>query len=202
MRIGDYDLRNIKSKILDDLYGSEQKKFHKRKEEIAKQNREIWLDKYRHLLDQLPESMVTRHSDYYVRVKYTPNVDKTEIMIDEKWEYKMDKPGVNPVDDNSGGYTSAAESPLNDKLQFVAAKLCDEILALRKEKSEIESFLNETTRKYKGSLQLRKVWPESMHKYLPAEPVRVGKKNKPTTPDPVVPATLNTRLTTNLLEDN
>ena len=202
MRIGDYDLRNIKGKILNDLYGNEQKKFDKRKADIAKQNRELWLDKYRHLLDQLPESMVTRHSDYYVRVKYTPNADKTEIMIDEKWEYKMDKPGINPVDDNSGGYTSAAESPLNDKLQFVAAKLCDEILTLRKEKSELESFLSETTRKYKGSLQLRKVWPESLHKYLPAEPVRVGKKSKTTTPDPVVPATLNTRMTTNLLEDN
>ena len=31
---------------------------------------------------------------------------------------------------------------------------------------------------------------------------RIGKKSKPTTPDPVVPSTLNTRLTTNLLEDN
>ncbi len=67
MRLGQYDLQGIVNKILDDLYGSMNKALDVRKEGIAKRNREIWLKQYQHLLDQLPESMVTRHSDYYVK---------------------------------------------------------------------------------------------------------------------------------------
>ena len=74
MRLGSYDLQQIVNKILDDLYGFMQKELDVRKEGIAKRNRELWLKKYQHLLDQLPEAMVTRHNDYYVKIKYTPEV--------------------------------------------------------------------------------------------------------------------------------
>ena len=75
-------------------------------------------------------------------------------------------------------------------------------LKLRKEKGELERYLYETTKNNTGSKQLKKVWPEHLHKYLPAEPVKIGKKVKPVIQNPDVPTFLKERLTTNLLEDN
>ena len=82
------------------------------------------------------------------------------------------------------------------------------MLALRAEREEQKRYLDKTTQMYTGSLQLRKEWPTSLHKYLPNEKVVVRKIRNATTgklvkPEKVaVPTSLNTRLTTNLLEDN
>ena len=83
------------------------------------------------------------------------------------------------------------------------------MLALRAEQQEQREYLDKTTQMYTGSLQLRKAWPEALHKYLPNEPVKPERKirNAVTgklvkSPDPVVPESLKTRMTTNLLEDN
>jgi len=206
MRIGDYELRNIRSKILADLYQKSEDKLKERKVAIAKKSRELYLEPIQHLLDQLPIEMVCHDKEYYLRVKYTPNADKTEIMVDEKWEYKTDQNIINPQSNTKGGsyYSNTPENTLDPRLQKCAAELCSDILALRIEKEKMNSYLVETTTKYTGSLQLRKVWPETLHKYLPAEPVKVSRPKpakKVSVPDPRVPTTLKTRLTTNLLEE-
>ena len=56
--------------------------------------------------------------------------------------------------------------------------MCEEILKLNKEKADMSNYLADTTRRYKGSVQLRKIWPGSLHKYLPPEPVKIPKKSK------------------------
>ena len=205
MRIGDYELRNIRGKVLDDLYRKSEDELKKRKTAIAKKSRELYLAPLQHLLDQLPEEMVAHTNEYVLKVKYTPNEDKTEIMIDEKWEYKTDDAVINPKAYAKGSYySSIPENTLDPRLQKCAAELCSDILALRIEKENMSSYLIETTTKYSGSLQLRKVWPETLHKYLPAEPVKVKRPKsakKILDPDPRVPTTLKTRLTTNLLEE-
>ena len=207
MRIGDYELRNIRNRVLSDLYGKSEEKLKERKTAIAKQSRELYLKPIQYLLDQLPEEMVSRNDEYFVRVKYTPNTDKTEIMIDEKWGYKSDQPLVNPKEYNKGGsyYSNAPENTLHPRLQESAAELCNDILALRIEKQKMSEYLVNTTNKYTGSRQLRKIWEPSLHKYLPKEPIRVPKQKsakKVSTPDPVAPTFLKNRMTTNLLEDN
>ena len=67
----------------------------------------------------------------------------------------------------------------------------------------MSNYLTKTTEKYTGSLQLRKVWEPSLHKYLPKEPVKVSRPKpakKVVTPDPTTPVFLKNRMTTNLLE--
>ena len=206
MRIGDHDLRSIRTKVLDDLYHKKEAELKERKTAIAKQSRELYLAPIQYLLDKLPEEMVSHTNEYVLRVKYTPNKDKTEIMIDEKWEYKSDQPIMNPKTFSKGGsyYSTVPENILDPRLQDSAAELCSDILALRIEKENMSSYLIETTTEYSGSLQLRKVWPETLHKYLPVEPVKVSRPKpakKVSVPDPRVPTTLKTRLTTNLLEE-
>jgi len=208
MRIGNYDLQQIRTKIVGDVYDTLELELKKRKTRIAQQNRDLWLKPFLHLLDQLPKEMVTRCKEYNVRIKYMPtNLDLLEEEskrgIDEKWEYKSDTPIVNPLGDNqSYGYSNAAENELHPELQTIADKLCDDILRIRKEKTELQRYLYETTQNQSGSKQLRETWPSHLHKYLPAEPIKIGKKAKPIIKNPDVPTFLKDRLTTNLLEDN
>ena len=68
-------------------------------------------------------------------------------------------------------------------------------------------YLNATTSKYTGSLQLRKAWKNepALLKYLPAEPVKISRPKpakKVVVPDLEVPTFLKNRMTTNLLEDD
>jgi len=203
MRIGNYDLQKIRKTIVGDVYTALEDAINKRKKRIAQQNRDFWLEPFKHLIDQLPSEMVTRCKEYYVKVKYTPNyLELMESGIDEKWEYRTDSPVVNPIDGSSTGYGYATENKLHPELETVAYQLCDDILKLRKEKTALEKYLYTTTENQKGSLQLKKVWPEHLHKYLPAEPIKIGKKAKPIIQNPDVPTFLKERLTTNLLEDN
>jgi len=206
-RIGDYELRNIKNKILDDLYHKKEQELANRQIAIAKQNREYYLAPIQYLIDQLPVEMVSHDTEYKLRIKYTPNTDKSDIAIDEVWNCKADTQIVNPViHSNRGSYNQTPENTLDEKLYDITHKLCKDILALRSERAEQKRYLDQTTQMYTGSLQLRKVWPEALHKYLPAEPTKkirnaiTGKLIKPA--DPVVPDSLKTRMITNLLEDN
>ena len=212
MRIGDYELRNIREKILTELYGKLEEKFEKRKEEIAKQNREYFIEPLMSTIVSLPIELIAHTNQYSVKIKYTsPNTDKTDNPnlhdIIENWGFRSDKPIPNPKDPskNSGSYyESIPDQPLDPRLHDITAQLCEEILKLNKEKAEMSNYLADTTRRYKGSVQLRKIWPESLHKYLPPEPIKITKSNKPkekiTTNDPEIPDHLTHRLTENLLE--
>ena len=199
MRIGQYDLQQIRNKILEDLYGSMRQELDKRKEKIAKRNRKLWLNQYQHLLDQLPEAMITRHNDYYVKIKYMPDGETT--LIDEKQAYRSDNPIINPVEEGNYG-DEPVRNPLHKDLETDTAVLCNDILKFQEEKGQMEQYLQETTQMYKGSLQLKKVWDESLHKYLPPEPVKVKRNKAEEKIAPDTPTFLKDRMTTNLLEDN
>ena len=209
-RIGDYELRSIKNKILDDLYNKKERELEDRQIAIAKQSREYYLAPIQYLIDQLPVEMISHDRDYQLRIKYTPDKDKSNISVDEKWVYKAETPIINPVDANSrGSYNQTPENTLDERLWGITEQLCKDMLDLRAEQEEQKQYLDRTTQMYTGSLQLRKAWPEALHKYLPNEPVKPERKirNAVTgklvkSPDPVVPESLKTRMTTNLLEDN
>ena len=207
MRIGDYELRNIREKILTDLYGKSEEKFENRKEAIAKQNREYFIEPLMSTIVSLPVELIAHTNQYSVKIKYTsPSADKKENPdIIENWGFRSNKPIPNPKDPskNSGSYyESIPDQPLDPRLHDTTAQLCEEILKLNKEKAEMSNYLADTTRRYKGSVQLRKIWPGSLHKYLPPEPVKIPKKSKEkiNKDDPEIPNHLTHRLTENLLE--
>jgi len=221
MRIGNYDLQRIKEKIIDDLYGTKLEQLQKKEIQMAIESRELWLKQYKHLLDQLPDSMVTRNKKYVLKVDYTdPTVSQSVIdkdmeqtrnsynsdynrrsnyVIDASWEHTYQKAIVNPTD-NDDGYSSPAEQSIHESLKEKLENLCKDILTWRRERNEMSDYLEETTAHNTGSQQLRKIWPEPFHKYLPAEsPSKSTKKTKPIPPP--APTGLKDRLTTNLLED-
>ena len=223
MRIGDYELRNMRNKIMDTQFRISNENIKKRKIDIAKLNREYYLEKHQYIIDQLPKEMVSHDTDYDIRIKYTPpksspffetyleqgGEKKTYVLIDEKWTYKTDSPMINPVEHSNarGHYSHVPEHTLNPRLEAITAKLCEDILLLQAEKKEQLDYLEKTTQMYTGSVGLRKAWPESLHKYLPNEPIKVARKVRNAISgklvkavDPVAPASLKTRMTINLLE--
>ena len=202
MRLSYSEISSMRHKIITDLYGTKEKRLKERKVALARQNRDLWLEKYAPIIAQLPPEMITRHKDYQVDIDYTsPNSEYKKL--EETWTYSADDPIINPVDaNNTSSYLYPVQSPVHARLETVVNQLCEDILALKKERDAMEDYLRETTEKNKGSLLLKKVWPEVFHKYLPPEPARTPRKAKPKVVNPDVPDFLKVRLTTNLLEDN
>ena len=208
MRLPTYELQTIHNKILNDIYRSVEATFDARKDEIVKQNREYYLAPFQYLIDQLPNSLIVKNTEYTLKINYTPSDDKSAC-LSEIWEYRWDTAIVNPgTYSRYGGYPEVAS--LDSRLLEKTVKLCEEIIKVREEKEKLNYFLSQTTRKYTGTLQLKKVWPEYLHKYLPSESVRQSRQfKKANIPKPIVnlsgvemPEGIKERLLTNILEGN
>jgi hypothetical protein len=211
-KMADYAIRNMRNEILGELYQKREDDLDERRTTIAKQSRELYLNPYQHLIDQLPKEMVSHDREYKVRMKYFPPKelfkDNPDIYVDEKWNCRAETPVINPVDSNNrGNYNQTPENDLQEELQEVSDKLCEDILELQIERQIMTKYLIATTTKYTGTLQLRERWKNqpTLLKHLPPEPAKV-KKPKPAkkvpVPDLEVPTFLKTRQTINLLEDN
>jgi len=197
----------IKGKILSDLYDTPTEALKVRRTQIAERNRNYYMEPYLMLMGQLPDDLIAKERKFVVKIRYNVDaIDKTKS-LKEEWTYISDKPLPNPVN-GSGGYysTNPVSQPLDCRLIKDAATLSEDILSFNSEYSDLNEYITDTFAKWSGTVQLRKIWPASLHKYLPAEPPKKPKalsipKIKKETPEMVeAPATLNTRLTTNLLE--
>ena len=77
-------------------------------------------------------------------------------------------------------------------------------MKIEKEKREMNIFITDTFDVTTGSKQIRRMWPESLHKYLPTEPIPVKRQKnsqgKLVLPTVIAPSQLKTRLVNNLLE--
>jgi hypothetical protein len=221
MRIGSWELSNIRNKILDHLYKRRSDEIEKRKIEIAKQNREYLLEPFQKVIDNLPLDLVAHSYEYMINVKYHPqqnpmfiqNVKELSVpensTVSEYWIYKSKNKIINPVEpkgSTNNYYTQSPEQPLDPRLHSEAEKLCQDILTLRKERAESETYLVQTTQANQGSIKLRGVWPAWMHKFLPPEPTKLPKKSKKTAKvvvdTPEIPEHIEMQLTENLLEGN
>ena len=206
-KMGSYEIQKLKGNIIDGLYRKREDELKVRRTAIAKKNRELQLAPIQYLLDQLPIDMVAHADEYVVRIRYTREEDKTNVLVDEKWEYKTDTPVINPQKVSNSHYQNTPDNDLKEELKEEADKLCEDIIELKTEKEEMSVYLKATTEKYTGSLQLRKAWKNepALLKYLPAEPVKVLRPKpakKVVVPDLEVPTFLKSRMTTNLLEDD
>jgi len=202
MRLSRQGKEEIKQQIRSDLFSVANTGLKERKVDIAKRNREYFLAPHMKHIDLIPSKLLNMSKMYYVRIKYNQDaVDPTD-RFDETWSYTSDVRRVNPKLHNTWEDYKDSLAP---ELYTEASVLIQEILALRKEEKSMNHFLNTSMEQYNTDIQLRKVWPTSLHKYLPAPLPRKPKikKEKSAVCAPVeivVPDGLNTRLVTNLLE--
>ena len=205
MRIGQWELRSIRERILRDLYEKPESDLTARKTRIAQQNREFFIEPLMSTLSALPDEMVAHNKEYILKINYGNDPEENK-RVKENWIYRSDKPIINPRRIDGNDYHSSPEQELDKRLYEDAEILCKDILHLRAMKKEQSNYLVQTMDRETGSLQLRKTWPEYLHKYLPPEPVKIprktkGKGTKKVEEDkPAIPDSFQTRLTENLLE--
>ena len=193
----------LKSTILDDLYGKAEKKISARKKDIANQSYMYYIAPLQDAIAKLPNDMVSHCREFVINVIDTNN-SVTADPSTLRWSVNFGTLKPAPLD--AQGYIRApAPQIIDPRLQAIASVLISDIYELEKEKAAMVDFLTITLNKYSGIKQLMTVWPTALHKYLPKPPA--PKPKDPTTPkskatdDKInAPDSLNTRLTTNLLE--
>ena len=196
MRISEHNRYMMKKSILSDLYGSHLDKLDEEKEAFLKKNLALEFAPYTEYISKIPDHLLNVGYRYSVRVTYKKN-DPTDSYKDD-WGVSFSPDEVVPRQISGKEYT------VHPSLYAEVASIIEREQVIKKEKKEMDNFIENTFNITTGSKQIRRMWPESLHKYLPAEPVPVKRqrdsKGKIVLPTVTAPSQLQTRLVNNLLE--
>ena len=194
MRIGEHNRWNMKKTILSDLYGLHIDRLDKEKEVFLRKNLALEYAPYTEYIAKIPDHFL--NCEYRYSVKITYKKDDPINHYSQTWSVTMSTGERAPVQGND--YT------VYPILYAEVADIIDREQEILKEKKEMNSFIENTFSVTTGSKQIRLMWPESLHKYLPAEPTPVKRernsKGKFVLPTITAPSQLQTRLVNNLLE--
>ena len=198
MRISQHEIYNIRKKIMEDLYGAHFKKLSEKKEAFLRKNLALEYAAYKEHLAKIPDHLLNYgygcySHKYAVKVVYKKN-DPTNS-YNETWEVSLKDDEEAPTGNN--------KYSVHPSLYAEVADIIEREQEIKREKREMDKFLSNTFDRTTGSKQIREMWPESLHKYLPKEPER-KKREKVSKEDlPVItaPSELKTRLVNNLLEE-
>ena len=194
MRIAQHTIWNIKKNILSDLYGTHPDKIDKEKEVFLRKNLALEYAPYTEYIAKIPDHLLNYGYKYSVKVIYKK--DDPINRYNETWEVSLKDTEVAPITDKK--YT------VYPSLYTEVADIIEREQEIKKEKREMDIFISNTFEVTTGSKQIRKMWPESLHKYLPAEPIPVKRQKnsqgKLVLPTITAPSQLKTRLVNNLLE--
>ena len=194
MRISQHNIWNIKKNILSDLYGVHLDKIDKEKEVFLRKNLALEYAPYTEYITKIPDHLLNYGYKYSVKIIYKK--DDPINRYNETWEVSLKDTEVAPI--TSKNYT------VYPSLYSEVAGIIEREQEIKKEKREMDIFISNTFEVTTGSKQIRKMWPESLHKYLPTEPIPVKRQKnsqgKLVLPTITAPSQLNTRLVNNLLE--
>ena len=194
MRISQHNIWNIKKNILSDLYGVHLDKIDNEKEGFLRKNLALEYASYTEYIAKIPDHLLNYGYKYSVKIIYKKNDPINRY--NETWEVSLKDTEVAPITDKK--YT------VYPSLYTEVADIIEREQEIKKEKREMDIFISDTFDMTAGSKQIRKMWSESLHKYLPAEPVPVKRQKnsqgKLVLPTITAPSQLKTRLVNNLLE--
>jgi hypothetical protein len=194
MRISEHNRWNIRKNILSDLYGLHLDKINNKKEVFLRKNLALEYAPYTEYIAKIPDHLLNYGYKYSVKVIYKK--DDPINRYSQTWSVSL---------------KDSEAAPITEKDYIVYPSLYTEVAAIiereqeiKKEKGEMDAFISNTFSVTTGSKQIRRMWPESLHKYLPAEPILVKRernsKGKLVLPTITAPSQLKTRLVNNLLE--
>ena len=198
MRISQHEIYNIRKRIMDDLYGAHFKKLSEKKEDFLRKNLALEYAAYKEHLAKIPDHLLNYgygcySHKYAVKVVYKKNDPVNSY--NETWEVSLK--------DNEEAPTNNNKYSVHPSLYAEVADIIEREQEIKKEKKEMDKFLSNTFDRTTGSKQIREMWPESLHKYLPKEPERKKREkvSKEDLPIITAPSELKTRLVNNLLEE-
>ena len=194
MRIAQHTIWNIRKNILSDLYGTHLDKISDEKEVFLRKNLALEYAPYTEYIAKIPDHLLNYGYKYSVKIIYKK--DDPINRYNETWEVSLKDTEVAPITDKK--YT------VYPSLYTEVADIIEREQEIKKEKREMDIFISNTFEVTTGSKQIRKMWPESLHKYLPTEPIPVKRQKnsqgKLVLPTITAPSQLKTRLVNNLLE--
>ena len=194
MRIAQHTIWNIRKNILSDLYGTHLDKINDEKEIFLRKNLALEYAPYTEYIAKIPDHLLNSGYKYSVKIVYKKN-DPINC-YNEVWSVSLKNKEHSPQEDKD--YT------VYPSLYSEVAAIIEREQKIEKEKREMDIFITDTFDVTTGSKQIRRMWPESLHKYLPAEPIPVKRQKnsqgKLVLPTIIAPSQLKTRLVNNLLE--
>ena len=200
MRISQHKMYNMRKEIMSDLYGTHLKKISNEKEVLLRKNLALEYAPYKEYLAKIPDHFLnygygSYNHKYLVKVVYKK--DDPINSYKQTWEISLKDNEIAPV--------SNKKYDVHPNLYAEVADIIEREQEIRKEKHEMDMFISNTFDRTTGSKQIRQMWPESLHKYLPKEPDPIKRKrnskDKDDLPTITAPSQLNTRLVNNLLEE-
>ena len=194
MRIAEHNRWNMKKNILSDLYGVHLDKIGKEKEVFLRKNLALEYAPYTEYIAKIPDNLLNYGYKYSVKVIYKKNDPINRYS--QTWSVSLKDSEAAPITEK--------DYIVYPSLYTEVASIIEREQEIKKEKREMEIFISDTFEVTTGSKQIRRMWPESLHKYLPAEPVPVKRQKnsqgKLVLPTITAPSQLKTRLVNNLLE--
>jgi hypothetical protein len=194
MRISQHNIWNIKKNILSDLYGVHLDKISNEKEVFLRKNLALEYTPYTEYIAKIPDHLLNYGYRYSVKVIYKKNDPINRY--NQTWEVSLKDSEAAPISDK--------KYIVHPSLYTEVADIIEREQEIKKEKREMDIFISNTFDVTTGSKQIRRMWPESLHKYLPTEPVPVKRQKnshgKLVLPTITAPSQLKTRLVNNLLE--
>lgn len=178
---------SIVEEILDSLFIQPRKALEEKQDTLANEIWEHEIRQYQELLSQLPEKFYK--TDDYVYLKFIdPRPENTTKAV-VKWRSEFTQPVIICTDNTSWGSNLNVSTPIVDTFKDRIIDLLTAQDKLKKERDTLKAYLNETINSVNTTKQLKVVWDEVFHKFIPIDPPRT-----PQTKKADVEATLSTEI--------
>lgn len=202
MRLGVSVKESMKKKILSDLYDKNLSRVREEREQIVRDNYLEWLAEYQPRIDALPAGFIQTGRNAVMDIS---DFDWANDFSDKTWSASFEKevPACivqDPV--NTWRQTNIPVKP-SDTYRQLADDNQTEYDKLLMERIETDKYIDKSYEQCTSTTQLRKFWPQALHKYIPPEPPRAARQKKEldTSATDDIADTLTQRLANNLLED-
>lgn len=201
MRLGVGLKEQMKKQILEDLYDKNISRVLEDRRQIVRDNYMEWLAQHQPNLDKIPAGFI--NTAYEVRMDACKALGVEPDSYDGIYDARFETPVPQCVDSNQTSYYSRSYAvPASDTYVKPIQDNHEELVKLIKEKEEATSYLDKSYEQCTSTTQLRKFWPQALHKYIPPEPARAKRQPKEldTSATDDIQDTLTMRMANNLLE--
>lgn len=215
MRMSYQKQNDLKDAVLKDLYDAPMQKIADKKGALVLRNHSEWIKPLMPIINQLPHGMVSTSDTIRLEVPELTLEARELAQIttsEESWDNTCAKTTWTQYSDaklpimtkGTGWNSQEIDIPLQDGMREEVIALRLEEYQIDQEKRQMRKYLQTTMEIHNTTTKLRKVFPSTLQKYIPAEPPRKPKQTRLPVdlPDEVsVPGNLKQRLTENLLDN-
>lgn len=202
MRLGVGLKEQMKKKILEDLYDKNIERLREERNQLVRNNYSEWLAQHQPNLDKIPSGFINTGHEVRMDVHKELKVDADSYS--GTFDARFEKPVPICIDTNASSYYSRTVAlPVSETYRAAVLENIEAMTNIYNEKEEATQYIDKSYEQCTSTTQLRKFWPQALHKYIPPEPTRAKREAKQldTSATADIQDTLTMRMANNLLED-